>query len=141
MVEFKAERSRRLPLLRPDADPRTEKTSGAHVNGGALVVQDLLPIPDGMTAVDLSDGRRVVAPEGTDPEAYVGHPVYSPGRRAEPAGDLARAHVLPNKLVQQRNLGGEHHTTRIDGIAAAPTLLASVSTFAPSDSGRDEQEI
>jgi hypothetical protein len=37
----------------------TEKTSGAGVNGGALVLQDLLPV----------SGRRVFAPEGTDPEA------------------------------------------------------------------------
>jgi hypothetical protein len=37
----------------------TEKTSGAGVNGRALVLQDLLPVPEGMTAVDLSDGCRV----------------------------------------------------------------------------------
>jgi Transposase len=51
----------------------TEKTGGAGVNRGALVLQDLLPVPDGMTAVDLSDGRRVFAPEGTDPEAVRVH--------------------------------------------------------------------
>jgi hypothetical protein len=51
----------------------TEKASGAGLNGGALVLQDLLPVPDGMTAVDLSDGRRVFAPEGTDPEAVRVH--------------------------------------------------------------------
>lgn len=34
-----------------------------------LLLQDLLPIPDGMVAVDLSDGRRVFAPIGSDPEA------------------------------------------------------------------------
>ena len=53
--------------------PVPEKTSGADVNGGALVLQDLLPVPDGMTAVDLSDGRRVFAPVGTDPEAVRVH--------------------------------------------------------------------
>ena len=51
----------------------TEKTSGAGVNGRALVLQDLLPVPDGMAAVDLSDGRRVFAPEGADPEAVRVH--------------------------------------------------------------------
>ena len=39
----------------------------------ALVLQDLLPVPDGMTVVDLSDGRRVFAPEGTDPTAVRVH--------------------------------------------------------------------
>ena len=35
----------------------------------AFVLNDLLPIPDGMAAVDLSDGRHVFAPIGSDPEA------------------------------------------------------------------------
>ncbi len=35
----------------------------------ALVLQDLLPVPDGMTAVELGDGRRVFAPIGVDPAA------------------------------------------------------------------------
>jgi hypothetical protein len=51
----------------------TEKASGAGVNGGALVLQDLLPVPDGMAAVDLPDGRRVFAPAGADPEAVRVH--------------------------------------------------------------------
>jgi hypothetical protein len=51
----------------------TEKASGADVNAGALVLQDLLPVPDGMAAVDLPDGRRVFAPEGADPEAVPVH--------------------------------------------------------------------
>ena len=42
-------------------------------NGGALVLQDLLPVPDGMTAVDLPDGGRVFAPAGTDLEAVRVH--------------------------------------------------------------------
>ncbi|SEO22927.1 hypothetical protein SAMN02990966_01278 [Rhodospirillales bacterium URHD0017] len=36
-------------------------------------LQDLLPVPDGMTAVDLPDGRRVFAPAGADPEAVQVH--------------------------------------------------------------------
>lgn len=36
---------------------------------GGVVLHDLLPIPDGMAAVDLPDGRRVFAPAGSDPEA------------------------------------------------------------------------
>jgi hypothetical protein len=34
-----------------------------------LVLHDLLRSPDGMTAVELTDGRRVFAPEGSDPNA------------------------------------------------------------------------
>ncbi len=51
----------------------TEKANAAGVTGGALVLQDLLPVPDGMTAVDLPDGRRVFAPAGADPEAVRAH--------------------------------------------------------------------
>jgi len=39
----------------------------------AVVLHDLLPIPDGMAAVDLPDGRRVFAPAGSDPEAVRRH--------------------------------------------------------------------
>jgi hypothetical protein len=67
---FGAEQPARLVSV---AVAGTEKTSGAGVNARAFVLQDLLPIPDGMTAVDLSDGRRVFAPEGTDPEAVRVH--------------------------------------------------------------------
>jgi transposase-like protein len=35
----------------------------------ALVLHDLLPVPDGMAAVDLPDGRRVFAPLNADAEA------------------------------------------------------------------------
>jgi len=35
---------------------------------GAVVLPDLLRPADGMTAVELGDGRRVFAPEGSDPE-------------------------------------------------------------------------
>jgi hypothetical protein len=34
-----------------------------------LILHDLLRSPDGMTAVELTDGRRVFAPEGSDPNA------------------------------------------------------------------------
>lgn len=39
----------------------------------ALVLHDLLPMPDGMAAFDLPDGRRVFAPVGADPEAVRQH--------------------------------------------------------------------
>lgn len=38
-----------------------------------VVLHDLLPVPDGMAAVDLPDGRRVFAPAGSDPEAVRRH--------------------------------------------------------------------
>jgi hypothetical protein len=38
-----------------------------------LVLQDLVPIPDGMVAIDLNDGRRVFAPAGSDPEVVRRH--------------------------------------------------------------------
>ena len=37
------------------------------------VLHDLLQAPDGMTPVQLSDGRRVFAPEGSDPDAVRQH--------------------------------------------------------------------
>jgi transposase-like protein len=48
---------------------------GAPGDRGAdgLVLHDLLPIPDGMAAVDLADGRRVFAPAGADPIAVRRH--------------------------------------------------------------------
>jgi len=39
----------------------------------SLVLQDLMPVPDGMIAIDLNDGRRVFAPAGSDPEAVRRH--------------------------------------------------------------------
>ena len=39
----------------------------------ALVLQDLLPVPDGMTAVDPPDGRRVFALACAAPEAVRVH--------------------------------------------------------------------
>jgi hypothetical protein len=39
----------------------------------ALVLHDLLPVPDGMVAVALPDGRRVFAPLGVDSEAVRRH--------------------------------------------------------------------
>jgi Transposase len=38
-----------------------------------VVLHDLLRPADGMTAVELGDGRRVFAPEGSDPEAVRRH--------------------------------------------------------------------
>ncbi len=43
------------------------------IGASALVLHDLLPLPDGMVAVDLSDGRRVFAPASADPEAVRRH--------------------------------------------------------------------
>lgn len=53
------------------ADERTGRTRGERAE--AVVLHDLLPIPDGLVAVDLSDGRRVFAPAGIDPEAVRRH--------------------------------------------------------------------
>ena len=39
----------------------------------AFFLHDLLQAPDGMTPVQLSDGRRVFAPEGSDPDAVRQH--------------------------------------------------------------------
>jgi transposase-like protein len=39
----------------------------------ASLLHDLLPMPDGMAAFGLPDGRRVFAPAGTDPEAVRWH--------------------------------------------------------------------
>ena len=38
-----------------------------------LVLHDLLQPPDGMTVVELTDGRRVFAPLGADPDAVRRH--------------------------------------------------------------------
>jgi hypothetical protein len=35
----------------------------------ALLLRDLVQPPNGMTAIDLPDGRRVFAPAGSDPDA------------------------------------------------------------------------
>lgn len=48
------------------------RTPSANTNE-ALVLHDPLPMPDGMAALDLPDGRRVFAPAGTDPEAVRQH--------------------------------------------------------------------
>jgi transposase-like protein len=45
--------------------------TGAHP--GTLVLNDLLRPPDGMTVVQLDDGRRVFAPLGSDPDAVRRH--------------------------------------------------------------------
>jgi transposase-like protein len=50
-----------------------ENAGAAGACGNALVLQDLLPMPDGMAAIDLPDGRRVFAPVGADPEAVRRH--------------------------------------------------------------------
>jgi transposase-like protein len=46
-----------------------------------LVLQNLMPIPDGMVAIDLNDGRRVFAPIGSDPEAVRRHVAEQEGAR------------------------------------------------------------
>jgi hypothetical protein len=38
-----------------------------------LELQNLLPVPDGMEAVELADGRKVFAPIGSDPDAVRKH--------------------------------------------------------------------
>jgi transposase-like protein len=55
--------------------PRT-KLVAVNVTGaqpGTLVLNDLLQPPDGMTVVELDDGRRVFAPINCDPEAVRRH--------------------------------------------------------------------
>lgn len=47
------------------------KITGAQ--SGTLVMNDLLQPPDGMTVVELHDGRRVFAPMGSDPDAVRRH--------------------------------------------------------------------
>lgn len=44
-------------------------TRGRPKQSQALVLHDLLPMPDGMMVVELADGRRVFAPSGNDAEA------------------------------------------------------------------------
>jgi len=44
-------------------------TADGNDNADALVLHDLLQRPDGMTIVELDDGRRVFAPVGSDPAA------------------------------------------------------------------------
>ncbi|MPZ40587.1 MAG: transposase [Rhizobiales bacterium] len=46
---------------------------GAGASSTPVVLHDLLQPPDGMTAVELSDGRRVFAPVGSDPDAVRRH--------------------------------------------------------------------
>jgi transposase-like protein len=58
--------SKRLP-----AKLATVKITEAQ--SGTLVLNDLLQPPDGMTVVQLDDGRRVFAPMGSDPDAVRRH--------------------------------------------------------------------
>ena len=53
------------------ADGRSEDACSS--SSSPLVLQDLMPTPDGMIAIDLNDGRRVFAPIGSDPEAVRRH--------------------------------------------------------------------
>lgn len=50
-------RAKLAPVVLPDDTPVT------------LALQKLVRVPDGMMAVDLSDGRRIFVPEGSDPAA------------------------------------------------------------------------
>jgi len=58
---------------------RAELASIVVTDGGAgalstpVVLRDLLQPPDGMTAVDLKDGRCVFAPKGSDPDIVRAH--------------------------------------------------------------------
>lgn len=68
------------------ASKKTTKLASVAVADGSagassmpVVLHDLLQPPDGMTAVELSDGRRVFAPVDSDPEAV---------RRTCPTGRL-----------------------------------------------------
>jgi transposase-like protein len=57
------------------AELATVALPGAGIGGSSTpaVLHDLLQAPDGMTPVQLSDGRRVFAPEGSDPDAVRQH--------------------------------------------------------------------
>jgi transposase-like protein len=57
------------------AELATVALPGAGIGGSSTpaVLHDLLQAPDGMTPVQLSDGRRVFAPEGNDPDAVRQH--------------------------------------------------------------------
>lgn len=51
----------------------TMPAGGAGALSVPMVLHDLLQPPDGMTAVELPDGRRVFAPAGSDPEVVRRH--------------------------------------------------------------------
>ena len=52
----------------------SEPSAGKPGTGSAAVVlHDVLPIPDGFAAIDLPDGRRVFAPTGSDPDTVRRH--------------------------------------------------------------------
>jgi len=53
--------------------PVASRNSDRRHAASAVVLHDLIPVPDGMDAVDLPDGRRVFAPAGTDPAAVRRH--------------------------------------------------------------------
>ncbi len=63
-VEFGFGKDKRAKLA-------TVKLTGGKPNAGleSLVLHDLIPPPDGMSVVELDDGRRVFAPIGSDPLA------------------------------------------------------------------------
>lgn len=52
------------------SEQSTDKTKS---RPAALALHGLLPLPRGVTAIDLPDGRRVFAPEGSDPETVRHH--------------------------------------------------------------------
>jgi len=51
------------------SEPSTDKTKPHR----AALALHVLPLPRGMTAIDLPDGRRVFAPEGSDPDVVRRH--------------------------------------------------------------------
>ena len=58
--------ARLAPVRLEDATPGN---SGKHDH----VLDNLLPVPEGMALIELADGRRVFAPAGTDPETVRRH--------------------------------------------------------------------
>lgn len=60
---------------KPAVTLATVKGSGSQRDGkvNALIMHDLLPVPDGMVAVDLADGRSVFAACNADPEQVRAH--------------------------------------------------------------------
>jgi hypothetical protein len=46
-----------------------QSTGKTRADPATLMLRDLLPLPEGMTAIDLPDGRRVFAPGGSDSDA------------------------------------------------------------------------
>jgi transposase-like protein len=59
-----------LAAVRLSEDGGNGKSAAA---AASIDLQNLLPVPDGMEAVELADGRKVFAPKGSDPKAVRKH--------------------------------------------------------------------